>query len=168
MLHKTLQIRFALIWVMPFIRMDTAIYANSYSVTDETIFICTMKPHNKISLCYSTSTYVLRPLLSGRNNTVLIRIYHISKARLCAHIGVVLAFLEKAGAIPPAERDDGSLIPSGIVSAGYQNFILCIEMLLASFALRFAFPVGIYRRETPTCTLLLLRLRYLSSNRGAR
>ena len=77
----------------------------------------------------------------------------VVSARFPVLIGVVLAFLEKAGAIPPAERDDGSLIPSGIVSAGYQNFILCIEMLLASFALRFAFPVGIYRRELPTCSL---------------
>ena len=68
-------------------------------------------------------------------------------------IGVILAVLEKAGAIPPAERENGELIKSGIVSAGYQNFILCIEMLLASFALRFAFPVGIYRRELPTCSL---------------
>lgn len=80
---------------------------------------------------------------------------------VCA--GVLLAVLEKAGAIPPAERDDGTLIPSGIVSAGYQNFILCIEMLLASVALRFAFPVGIYRRETPTCALRRCVVFLLSS-----
>ena len=33
---------------------------------------------------------------------------------------------------------------SGTVSAGYQNFLICIEMLFAAIALRYAFPVSVY------------------------
>ena len=30
------------------------------------------------------------------------------------------------------------------MSAGYQNFFICIEMLFAAIALRYAFPVSVY------------------------
>ena len=30
------------------------------------------------------------------------------------------------------------------MSAGYQNFLICIEMLFAAIALRYAFPVSVY------------------------
>ncbi|KAF8794842.1 transmembrane protein 184B-like [Argiope bruennichi] len=53
--------------------------------------------------------------------------------------GVVLAILEKGGVI--------SSIPgtsAGTVSAGYQNFLICIEMFFASLALRCAFPHTVY------------------------
>ena len=36
-------------------------------------------------------------------------------------------------------------IRAGTISAGYQNFILCVEMFFASVLLRFAFPYTIYR-----------------------
>jgi len=54
--------------------------------------------------------------------------------------GFVLAIFEKAGMITVHES-----IRAGTISAGYQNFILCIEMFFASVMLRFAFPYTIYR-----------------------
>merc|ERR1712029_1295161 len=30
---------------------------------------------------------------------------------------------------------------------GYQNFLVCIEMLLAAIALRYAFPISVYLNE---------------------
>ena len=56
--------------------------------------------------------------------------------------GVLLAVLEKAGAIRTYHN-----ISAGTIAAGYQNFVVCIEMFLASIALRFAFPYSIYRHQ---------------------
>ncbi|KAG1674176.1 Transmembrane protein 184B [Nymphon striatum] len=54
--------------------------------------------------------------------------------------GVVLAVLEKAGVIASIGNDTGA----GTVSAGYQNFCICIEMFFAAIALRYAFPYQVY------------------------
>lgn len=54
--------------------------------------------------------------------------------------GVILAILEKVGVLRPYTQD----APPGAVAAGYQNFLLCIEMFFASIALRYAFPHEIY------------------------
>eukprot|EP00112_Aurelia_sp_Birch-Aquarium-sp1_P020079 Seg509.3 transcript_id=Seg509.3/GoldUCD/mRNA.D3Y31 product="Transmembrane protein 184B" protein_id=Seg509.3/GoldUCD/D3Y31 len=56
--------------------------------------------------------------------------------------GVALAVLEKTGAITTYQE-----IQSGTIAAGYQNFIICIEMLVASILLRFAFPASVYRHQ---------------------
>ena len=57
--------------------------------------------------------------------------------------GFLLAVLEKAGTIEPILSDDGTTkTRSGTVSAGYQNFLICIEMFFAAIALRYAFPVS--------------------------
>ncbi|XP_076030654.1 transmembrane endosomal protein isoform X3 [Oratosquilla oratoria] len=53
--------------------------------------------------------------------------------------GVLLAILEKAEVINAIPG-----INTGTVSAGYQNFIICVEMFFASVALRYAFPYQIY------------------------
>lgn len=59
--------------------------------------------------------------------------------------GFLLAVLEKAGTIEPIMSDDGTMkTKSGTVSAGYQNFLICIEMFFAAIALRYAFPVSVY------------------------
>jgi hypothetical protein len=60
--------------------------------------------------------------------------------------GVLLAVLEKGGVIQPLSRlEDGSSGASaGTVSAGYQNFLVCIEMFFAAIALRYAFPISVY------------------------
>jgi hypothetical protein len=52
---------------------------------------------------------------------------------------MVLAILEQCHVINPIPSLTGES-----VSAGYQNFIICIEMLLAAIALWFAFPYKIY------------------------
>ncbi|KAK7069634.1 hypothetical protein SK128_026629 [Halocaridina rubra] len=53
--------------------------------------------------------------------------------------GVLLAILEKAEVIKGNPN-----LNTGTVSAGYQNFIICVEMFFASVALRYAFPYQIY------------------------
>lgn len=60
--------------------------------------------------------------------------------------GVVLAILEKAGVISPIYSNKGiSMASAGTVSAGYQNFLICIEMFFAALALRYAFPYQVYQ-----------------------
>lgn len=54
--------------------------------------------------------------------------------------GVGLAILEKAKVISPIVDSAGTVTSAGTVSAGYQNFFICIEMLFAAIALRYAFP----------------------------
>uniref|UniRef100_A0A7M6DMT9 Uncharacterized protein n=2 Tax=Clytia hemisphaerica TaxID=252671 RepID=A0A7M6DMT9_9CNID len=54
--------------------------------------------------------------------------------------GFVLAIIEKCGMITTYHE-----IEAGTISAGYQNFILCIEMFFAAVMLRFAFPYQVYR-----------------------
>lgn len=58
--------------------------------------------------------------------------------------GVLLAILEKAGAIEPVIDSLGQPTSAGTVSAGYQNFLICIEMFFAAIALRAAFPHTVY------------------------
>lgn len=55
-------------------------------------------------------------------------------------LGVGLAVLETVGAISPIVDSDGAATSAGTVSAGYQNFLICVEMLFAAIALRYAFP----------------------------
>lgn len=65
--------------------------------------------------------------------------------------GFLLAILEKAGVINPLYSEEGLKTAGvGTVAAGYQNFIICVEMLLAAIALRFAFPYNLYAQETVT------------------
>lgn len=52
----------------------------------------------------------------------------------------MLAIIEKCGLITTYHN-----IQAGTISAGYQNFILCIEMFFAAVMLRFAFPYQVYR-----------------------
>ena len=55
---------------------------------------------------------------------------------------MLLAILEKANVISPISLDQTT--SAGTVSAGYQNFLICIEMLFAAIALRYAFPYQVY------------------------
>jgi len=54
--------------------------------------------------------------------------------------GVMLAILEKFGVLKAYTEDAAP----GSAAAGYQNFLICVEMLFASIALRYAFPYEIY------------------------
>ncbi|XP_015119911.1 transmembrane protein 184B isoform X1 [Diachasma alloeum] len=58
--------------------------------------------------------------------------------------GVLLAVFEKANVISPVIDSMGHATNTGTVSAGYQNFLICIEMLFAAIALRYAFPYQVY------------------------
>lgn len=58
--------------------------------------------------------------------------------------GVGLAILEKANLISSIVNAEGEHTDAGTVSAGYQNFLICIEMLFAAIALRYAFPYQVY------------------------
>jgi hypothetical protein len=64
--------------------------------------------------------------------------------------GVALAILEAAGTINEYVTDDGVTIGPGGIAAGYQNFLICCEMLLAAVMLRFAFPHKIYAERENT------------------
>ncbi|KAM9716454.1 transmembrane protein 184ba isoform 1-T1 [Menidia menidia] len=57
--------------------------------------------------------------------------------------GLLLAILEKCGAIPQINSLEMSL-GEGTVAAGYQNFIICVEMFFAALALRHAFTYRVY------------------------
>ncbi|XP_065134525.1 transmembrane protein 184B [Paramisgurnus dabryanus] len=57
--------------------------------------------------------------------------------------GMLLAILEKFGGIPRINSSDVT-VGEGTVAAGYQNFIICIEMFFAALALRHAFTHKIY------------------------
>ncbi|KAF6083334.1 transmembrane protein 184A [Phyllostomus discolor] len=61
--------------------------------------------------------------------------------------GVLLAILERCGAIPEVQAVDGSRVGAGTLAAGYQNFIICVEMLFAAIALRCAFPCQVYSEK---------------------
>jgi len=64
--------------------------------------------------------------------------------------GVLLAIMEAVGLIQPLfnENDEHSIkTNSETVSAGYQNFLICVEMFFAAIALRYAFPISVYLNE---------------------
>lgn len=56
---------------------------------------------------------------------------------------MLLAILEKCGAIPKISSAEVT-VGEGTVAAGYQNFIICIEMFFAALALRHAFTYKVY------------------------
>lgn len=59
--------------------------------------------------------------------------------------GVLLALLEVIGIIQAVNTGvSASKLSAGSVAAGWQNFIICIEMFFASIALRLAFPHTVY------------------------
>lgn len=62
------------------------------------------------------------------------------------NLGVLLAILEKGGVISSIVDPEGKTTTVGTVSAGYQNFFICIEMLFAAIALRYAFPYQVWSR----------------------
>lgn len=55
---------------------------------------------------------------------------------------MAFAVAEKAGLIRTYED-----FSAGTIAAGYQNFIICIEMFFAAIALRYAFPYSIYLHQ---------------------
>ncbi|XP_077482853.1 transmembrane protein 184ba isoform X2 [Stigmatopora argus] len=57
--------------------------------------------------------------------------------------GFFLAIMEKCGAIPRINSLEVS-VGEGTVAAGYQNFIICIEMFFAALVLRLAFTYTVY------------------------
>ena len=64
---------------------------------------------------------------------------------------VVLAMMESLGYIIPIYNEQNcqkiETLSPGAVAAGYQNFLICIEMFFAAVALKFAFPISVYMGE---------------------
>ncbi|POI28515.1 hypothetical protein CIB84_007735 [Bambusicola thoracicus] len=77
--------------------------------------------------------------------------------------GTLLAILEKCGVIPEVQIIDGKEVGAGTVAAGYQNFIICIEMLFASIALLYAFSCRVYREKKENSTANLAPMQSISS-----
>ena len=80
--------------------------------------------------------------------------------------GFLLAILEKVGAINTLYSEDGKItIGVGTVSAGYQNFIICIEMFFAAAGLWFAFPYKIYTSPVRTKSMdKVVSMQSISNN----
>lgn len=77
--------------------------------------------------------------------------------------GMLLAILERAGAIPEVQIIHGNTVGAGTVAAGYQNFIICIEMLFAAIALRYAFTCQVYREKKENSTANVAPMQSISS-----
>lgn len=60
--------------------------------------------------------------------------------------------MEKIEYIVPMYDQTGKKIDlsAGSIAAGYQNFLICIEMFFAAIALRYAFPISVYVGEGGT------------------
>lgn len=114
-----------------------------------------MKRLNNCVFKYTTDILLLLespPLPKNKNNKKSLRTkietvaLFIGENIFCCFfkfvLGVLLAVFEKAGAIRTYHN-----ISAGTIAAGYQNFVVCIEMFFASIALRYAFPFSIYRHQ---------------------
>ncbi|XP_018412611.1 PREDICTED: transmembrane protein 184A [Nanorana parkeri] len=77
--------------------------------------------------------------------------------------GMLLAILERGGAIPEVQIIKGNTVGAGTVAAGYQNFIICIEMLFAAIALRYAFTCQVYREKKESATANVAPMQSISS-----
>ncbi|XP_042201068.1 transmembrane protein 184ba isoform X2 [Callorhinchus milii] len=77
--------------------------------------------------------------------------------------GMLLAILEKCGAIPKIESAEVS-VGEGTVAAGYQNFITCIEMFFAAIALRHAFTYTVYMDKRLDCQGRRAPMKSISSS----
>ncbi|CAM5086786.1 unnamed protein product [Natator depressus] len=77
--------------------------------------------------------------------------------------GMLLAIMEKCGVIPEVQIIDGKEVGAGTVAAGYQNFIICIEMLFAAIALRYAFTCQVYREKKENSTANVAPMQSISS-----
>lgn len=80
-----------------------------------------------------------------------------------------MALLEKIGVIQEyngsLSANAGSNLSAGTVAAGWQNFIICIEMFFASIALRFAFPHTAYLNTSGrTTTGRVVTMQSISNN----
>lgn len=77
--------------------------------------------------------------------------------------GMLLAILERCGAIPEVQIINGKPVGAGTVAAGYQNFIICIEMLFAAIALRYAFTCQVYREKKDNAPVTVAPMQSISS-----
>jgi len=78
---------------------------------------------------------------------------------------MLLAVLERAGLISPVYSYDGSpMMGVGTVAAGYQNFVICIEMFFAAVGLWFAFPHKPYIHNASAVNGRNVSLQSISSN----
>uniref|UniRef100_A0A3Q3DCU0 Transmembrane protein 184ba n=1 Tax=Hippocampus comes TaxID=109280 RepID=A0A3Q3DCU0_HIPCM len=77
--------------------------------------------------------------------------------------GVFLAIMEKCGAIPQINSVEVS-VGEGTVAAGYQNFIICIEMFFAALVLRFAFTYKVYMDKSMSAQGSCAPMKSISSS----
>ncbi|XP_069503737.1 transmembrane protein 184A [Ambystoma mexicanum] len=77
--------------------------------------------------------------------------------------GMLLAILERCGVIPEVQIINGNLVGAGTVAAGYQNFIICIEMLFAAITLRYAFTCQVYREKKENAPITTPPMQSISS-----
>ncbi|KAJ1362812.1 hypothetical protein KIN20_022497, partial [Parelaphostrongylus tenuis] len=98
-----------------------------------------------LQFCFiKTSNGTTRELLSPYN-PVLKFLTVKSVIFLSFWQGFFIAILGATSAIDPVVDSYGNVvIGKGTLAAGYQNFLICIEMFFAAIALKFAFAVSVY------------------------
>uniref|UniRef100_A0A915HP18 Transmembrane protein 184A n=1 Tax=Romanomermis culicivorax TaxID=13658 RepID=A0A915HP18_ROMCU len=62
--------------------------------------------------------------------------------------GVLLAIFGGIEIIKPVYSNGILVISTGTVAAGYQNLLICVEMLIAAIVLRYAFSVSLYSQNS--------------------
>jgi len=62
--------------------------------------------------------------------------------------GVILSILEVLTIVEEINNSNGTIeTHSGTVAAGFQNFLICVEMFMAAIAMKYAFPISVYHGE---------------------
>jgi len=62
--------------------------------------------------------------------------------------GVTLSILEVSTIVEAINGSNGNIeTHSGTVAAGFQNFLICVEMFMAAIAMKYAFPISVYQGE---------------------
>ncbi|XP_077407390.1 transmembrane protein 184ba isoform X2 [Vanacampus margaritifer] len=77
--------------------------------------------------------------------------------------GVFLAVMEKCGAIPQINSVEVS-VGEGTVAAGYQDFIICVEMFFAALVLRLAFTYRVYMDKSMSAQGACAPMKSISSS----
>ena len=114
----------------------------------EAVRSCIEILHNQISYI----SFVLARLVQRTFMTTVKYIPLLNQTSLpikIMFIGVMLAILEHLGYILPVIDEKGKVetLTAGSIAAGYQNFLICIEMFFAAIALKYAFPISVYIGE---------------------
>ena len=117
----------------------------------EAVRSCIEILHNQIShISFVLARLVYRPFMNTIKYIIIRPLFNqIMLPIKILLVGVMLAILEHLGYILPVIDEKGKVetLTAGSIAAGYQNFLICIEMFFAAIALKYAFPISVYIGE---------------------